>query len=117
MDFHHSVCDRDKLAVWFAFWSESKARPTYRKLCAARDRDYDRIMIKLCRELVRDGGYDRIDPEYAARALAAITEGLWLDMLANPRSLSRRHALRVSMTYLAHIFPDHFDRIEEREAS
>ncbi len=117
VDFHPSVCDRNKLAVWFAFWSESKARPTYRKLCAARDRDYDRVMVKLCGELVEDGGYERIDPELAARALAAITEGLWLDMLANPRSLSRRQALRVSMAYLKHIFPNHFDCAEERKAS
>lgn len=117
VDFHPSVCDRNKLAVWFAFWSESKARPTYRKLCAARDRDYDRVMVSLCRELVADGDYKRIDPELAARALAAITEGLWLDMLANPRSMSRRQAVRVSMAYLAHIFPNHFDCAEERKAS
>lgn len=117
VDFHPSVCDRNKLAVWFAFWSESKARPTYRKLCAARDRDYDRVMVKLCEELVEDGGYGRIDPELAARALAAITEGLWLDMLANPRSLSRRQALRVSMAYLEHIFPNHFDCARERKTS
>lgn len=117
VDFHPSVCDRNKLAVWFAFWSESKARPTYRKLCAARDRDYDRVMRTLCTELVREGGYTHIDPEFAARALGAITEGLWLDMLANPRSLSRRQALQVSMTYLAHLFPKHFDHIEERKAS
>ena len=38
VDFHPSLCDRNKLAVWFAFWSETKSRPTYRKLCAERDR-------------------------------------------------------------------------------
>lgn len=117
VDFHPSVCDRDKLAVWFAFWSESKARPTYARLCAARDRDYDRKLAKLCTELVVEGGYTRIEPQLAARALAAITEGLWLDMLASPRSLSRRQALRVSMAYLAHLFPDHFDHAQERKAS
>jgi TetR/AcrR family transcriptional repressor of bet genes len=116
VDFHPSVCDRDKLAVWFAFWSESKARPTYRKLCADRDRDYDRVMRELCRELVAEGRYD-VDPDLAARALAAITEGLWLDMLISPRNLSRREALRVSMAYLAHLFPRHFSTEEERKAS
>lgn len=116
VDFHPSVCDRDKLAVWFAFWSESKARPTYRKLCAARDRDYDRVMRELCREIVSRGTYD-VDPDLAARALAAITEGLWLDMLISPRNLSRREALRVSMAYLAHLFPKHFSVGEERKAS
>lgn len=116
VDFHPAVCDRNKLAVWFAFWSESKARPTYRKLCAARDRDYDRVMRELSREIVAEGGYE-VDPDLAARALAAITEGLWLDMLISPRNLSRREALRVSLAYLAHLFPRHFERQAERKAS
>lgn len=109
VDFNSSVCDRDKLAVWFAFWSESKARPTYRKLCADRDREYDRLLTELCTDLAGDGGYD-IEPVSAARALAAMTEGLWLDMLVNPRSMSRLQARRTSMAYLAHIFPQHFPR-------
>ncbi len=117
VDFHPSVCDRDKLAVWFAFWSESKARPTYRKLCADRDRDYDRVLRTLCREIVDAGAYEGVDPDLAARGLATITEGLWLDMLISPRSLSRREALRVSRGYLAHLFPRHFDFEEERKAS
>ena len=117
VDFHPTVCDRNKLAVWFAFWSESKARPTYRKLCADRDRDYDRVLRQLCREIVHLGEYDGVDPDLAARALAALTEGLWLDMLLSPRSLSRREALRVSRTYLAHLFPRHFSHEEERKVS
>lgn len=117
VDFHPSLCDRDKLAVWFAFWSESKARPTYRRLCAARDRGYDRMLVSLCRELVESGGYDGVDPELAARGLGALNEGLWLDMLASPRAVSRREAQRVSTAYLAHLFPRHFHLEEERKAS
>lgn len=108
VDFHRSVCDRNKLAVWFAFWSESKSRPTYRKLCAERDREYDAMMLRLCAEIVDEGGYTGIDPEMAARGLAAMTEGLWLDMLVNPRSMSRKNALKTSMAYLSHLFPRHF---------
>ncbi|MEM1412694.1 MAG: TetR family transcriptional regulator C-terminal domain-containing protein [Pseudomonadota bacterium] len=117
VDFHPSICARDKLAVWFAFWSESKARPTYRKLCAARDRDYDRMMVRLCRQLVSEGAYDGIDPDHAARGLTALTQGLWLDMLVSPRNLTRREALRSSRSYLVHLFPNHFQHIEERKAS
>lgn len=109
VDFDRSVCDRDKLAVWFAYWGESKARPTYRKLCAARDRDYDRLMVQLCTDLVAEGRYPGIDPVAAARGLAAMTEGLWLDMLVSPRAVSRREARRISLAYLAHIFPGHFE--------
>jgi len=108
VDFHRSVCDRNKLAVWFAFWSETKSRPTYRKLCAERDRGYDEMMLELCTDIVDEGEYRGIDPETAARGLAAMTEGLWLDMLVNPRKMSRKIALKTSLAYLSHLFPKHF---------
>ena len=100
VDFHHSVCDRNKLAVWFAFWSETKSRPTYRKLCAERDRGYDAMLLQLCTDIIAEGEYTSIDPEMAARGLAAMNEGLWLDMLVSPRKMSRKKALRISMAYL-----------------
>lgn len=108
VDFHRSVCDRNKLSVWFAFWSETRSRPTYRKLCAERDREYDAMMLKLCTDIIKEGSYRGIDAEMAARGLAALTEGLWLDMLVNPRKMSRKKALKISMSYLSHLFPDHF---------
>ena len=106
VDFHPSVCERDKLAVWFAFWSESKARPTYRKLCADRDREYDRLINRLCASLVVEGGY-ALDPVQVANALTAMTEGLWLDMLVNSREMSRQQAKQTTLAYLTHVFPDH----------
>lgn len=108
VDFHPSVCDRNKLAVWFAFWSETKSRPTYRKLCAERDRGYDAMLLQLCTEIVDGSEYTGIDPEMAARGLAALNEGLWLDMLVSPRKMSRKKALRISVAYLSHLFPRHF---------
>lgn len=115
VDFHRSVCDRNKLAVWFAFWSESKARPTYRKLCAERDREYDRMLVKLCAEVQDEGGYTDIDPVSAARGLAAMTEGLWLDMLVSPRAMSREKAIGTCRSYLAHLFPRHFTPAKEKK--
>lgn len=108
VDFHPSVCDRNKLAVWFAFWSETRARPTYRELCANRDKEYDRMLLQLCTDIAIEGGYEGIDPEAAASGLAALNEGLWLDMLVNPRKMTRKKALKISMAYLSHLFPGHF---------
>lgn len=113
VDFHRSVCDRNKLSVWFAFWSETKSRPTYRKLCAERDREYDATMLQLCTDVIDEGKYPGIDPEMAAIGLAALTEGLWLDMLVNPRRMSRKKALKISMAYLSHLFPDDFSNSDE----
>ena len=108
VDFSPSVCDRNKLAVWFAFWGESKSRPTYRKICALRDMAYRAEMVQVCGELVEKGGYKDIDAGSVAAGLSAMTSGFWLDLLTNPRSMSRERAKKISMSYLATTFPRHF---------
>lgn len=108
MDFKAPVCDRNKLAVWFAFWGESKSRPTYRKICAMRDMEYRAEMLQACRDLVEQGVYHDIEPESVAASLSAMTSGFWLDLLTNPRSMSREQARQICMSYLATTFPRHF---------
>jgi len=107
-DFKPPVCDRNKLAVWFAFWGESKSRPTYRKICALRDMAYRVEMVQVCEELVEKGGYQDVDAGSVAAGLSAMTSGLWLDLLTNPRSMSRQWAKQICMSYLATTFPRHF---------
>jgi TetR/AcrR family transcriptional repressor of bet genes len=109
-DFKPPVCDRNKLAVWFAFWGESKSRPTYRKICALRDMAYRVEMVQVCEELVEKGGYQDIDAGTVAAGLSARTSGQWLDMLTNPRSMSRQRAKQICMSYLATTFPRHFSQ-------
>lgn len=108
MDFRPSICDRRKLAVWFAFWGEAKAVPTYRKICQQRDREYGEVLENLCRELVAEGGYDDADPALIADALAAMTDGLWLSCLISPREFDREQALAAVGSYLRAVFPRHF---------
>jgi len=107
-DFKAPVCDRNKLAVWFAFWGESKSRPTYRKICALRDMAYRVEMVQVCEELAEQGGYQEVDAGAVAAGLSAMTSGLWLDMLTNPRSMSRQRAKQICMSYLATTFYDHY---------
>ena len=75
------------------------------------------MMVHLFREVASLGGYEDVDPDLSARGLTALTEGLWLDMLVSPRNVSRREAQRVSMAYLAQVFPRHFQLEAERKAS
>jgi TetR/AcrR family transcriptional repressor of bet genes len=107
-DFKPPVCDRNKLAVWFAFWGESKSRPTYRKICAMRDMEYRVEMLQVCRDLIEQGGYEGLNADTVAASLSAMTSGLWLDMLTNPRSMSKDQAKEICMSYLATTFPRHF---------
>ncbi len=117
VDFNMPVCDRNKLAVWFAFWGESKSRPTYRKLCATRDIQYRKELGDLCQLLIEEGGYQGLDAMVLATGLSAMTEGLWLDLLISPRSLTREQARNICLAYLASAFPRHFSVPPLREMS
>jgi TetR/AcrR family transcriptional repressor of bet genes len=73
-----------------------------------RDMEYRVEMLQTCQELIERGDYKGIEAESVAASLSAMTSGLWLDMLTNPRSMSREHAKQICMAYLAVTFPRHF---------
>jgi TetR/AcrR family transcriptional repressor of bet genes len=108
VDFKLPVCDRNKLAVWFAFWGESKSRPTYRKLCATRDTQYRLELAAMCQLLIDEETYTGLDALALATGLSAMSQGLWLDLLITPRSLTRKQGRDICMAYLASVFPRHF---------
>ena len=114
MDLKPVVCDRKKLAVWFAFWGEVKAVPTYQKICAARDEKYQRILRELTEAVVGDGDYGNIDPGVVANTLSSMTDGMWLSCLVNPKTFNRGKALKAVEAYLKATFPDHYP---ERDAA
>ncbi|HEV7715320.1 MAG TPA: transcriptional regulator BetI [Steroidobacteraceae bacterium] len=108
--FKSSICSRDKLAVWFAFWGERKFRPTYRRICAARDKAHDDMVRVMCTKLCEQGGYPDVEPALVADGLSAMTDGLWLDLLVRPETMSRELGLRITRSYLADAFPRHFQQ-------
>jgi len=107
LDFKPSVCNRDKLVLWFAFWGEVRARPTYRKICSAWDQYYDDVVHRLCAAIIDEGHYV-VSAAVATNALAAMTDGLWQSCLVNPQSWSRQAAMDTVMSYLQNVFPKHF---------
>lgn len=107
MNFDKAICQRNKLAVWFAFWGESRSRPTYRKICAERDREYKQVLTSLCEQIIREGGYP-VRADFVAFGLSAMNEGLWLDLLLIPTEVTPEQARAVSFSYLQGIFPRHF---------
>ena len=108
MDLKPSICDRQKLAVWFAFWGEVKAVPTYQKICAARNDKYDEVMTGLVGEVIENGNYDGIEVRVVTEALSSMTDGFWLSCLINPRSFDRHVAMEAVQQYLAKMFPNHY---------
>ena len=109
VDFDKRICQRNKLAVWFAFRGESRARLTYRKICTDSSREYRQIMTRLCEEVILEGGYG-VCARDVATGLLAIDEGLWLDLLLTPAEMSPGQALDISLSYLRAVFPRHFSK-------
>lgn len=112
LDFKPALCQRNKLAVWFAFWGEVESRPTYRRICDELDGYYDSVVEDLCGEIIADGGYRHVTAFTATTALTAMTNGLWLSRLISPRSWRREDALDAIRSYLASVFPQHFSSQE-----
>ncbi len=110
LDLKPPVCDRRKLAVWFAFWGEVKAVPTYQKICAARDEKYDAVMLELAERVIRDGSYEGVDAQTVVDVLSSMTDGMWLSCLVNPKTFDSKAAQNAVRSYLAAVFPRHFDQ-------
>lgn len=106
-DFHPAICNRKKVAVWFAFRGESKARPTYLEVCTRADNEFERTINGLMAKLALDGGAD-IDPRLVASGLQSMIEGLWMDCLMYPQSFKRDEAMATVFQYLAVALPRHF---------
>lgn len=108
LDFRASICDRRKLAVWFAFYGEVKSRPAYQRICQNREARYDTVVEDLCEDIIRDGNYTTVTAKNASNTLFAMTNGLYLDRLVSPGSFDRHEAMGVIDEYLQNVFPKHF---------
>ena len=103
-DFGRLVCNRKTVTVWYAFWGETRWRPDFISLCQGLNSEFQSVAADLFREIVTD---DR-DPVLLAKGFSAMSDGLWLDMLINPKETDRETARRVVRTFLHTLFPAHF---------
>ena len=109
MDLDPRTCDRQKLAVWFSFWGEVSAVPTYQKVCAAYDSEYDEVFNELCETIIKEGGYRHVHATTVTDALSSMTDGLWLACLVSPKTFDRDEAMDAVYSYLRAVFPDHYE--------
>ncbi len=108
LDLRPSIIDRQKIAVWFAFWGEVKSRPAYRKICDERDQYYDDVVEGLCRDIIADGGYRKVSASSVRIALTSITNGMWLSYLISPKTFDRQESLDAIIDLLRRYFPKHY---------
>jgi len=103
--FAPSICQRKKIAVWFAFWGEVKARPQYREVCAVHDRTHDRMLETLCEGLADET--PGLPAASAAKLVASTCHGLWLEFLTGADGLRRTDLEMLALRQLAALYPHH----------
>jgi TetR/AcrR family transcriptional repressor of bet genes len=109
-DFHRTIANRKRVTVWYAFWGETRWRPEFLKICQQLSDSFHEETKAAFARLITEGGYGNIDADLVARGFDAMIDGLWLDMLINPKAVERDAAKQVVRTYLAGIFPNEFGR-------
>lgn len=106
-DFDPKVCNKKKVAVWYAFWGEAKSRPYYREICAGFDREHHEALRASCQALIEEGEYAGPTADQIATAIAATTDGLWQNLLIHPQVFDREEAKQNVYAILAVLFPRH----------
>jgi AcrR family transcriptional regulator len=106
-DFNPEICSPRKLAAWCAYWAEAQSRPTYLEHCGSNDEEYSAIVLDLCRAIIKKGRYPLV-PELIARALDALLEGLWLDLMTMAKPYSLDDAKQTIAACLHAFFPKHY---------
>lgn len=107
-DFDPAVCNPAKVAAWFAFLGDTKYRPAYLDLLVKDDQKRLKEFERSCRSIDREGEYGHEDPSMIAKSLESLIDGLWLNILINPRSFRRRDARGICRGFLGVVFPRHF---------
>ncbi len=107
-DFDPRVFTLEKVSVWYAFWAEAHAQPSYRTLVSRMEAQYYAAAAEPCRQIVEAGGYAGIDPDAVASGLNAMIDGFWFDFLIDPKEFDREAAKRTCRLFLAGLFPREF---------
>jgi AcrR family transcriptional regulator/predicted N-acetyltransferase YhbS len=104
------ITEPRKMAVWFAFASEARARVDYKRICGAQDKKIFAITLKLCDELIHLGGKQHY---MHARAMANSVQGLvdeiWQEILYAGNDYDRDDARFLYLSFLASVFPWAFE--------
>jgi TetR/AcrR family transcriptional regulator, transcriptional repressor of bet genes len=97
--FSEETFSASRLQAWFGLWHAARADPELQRI---NERGY--AMERACyRELLRAAAQRRglpIDATIAGDALAALADGVWLELLVDPSGFTTRHAEEVCCHYI-----------------
>jgi TetR/AcrR family transcriptional repressor of bet genes len=114
VDFNPLIVSPEKVTVWYAFWAETRWRQDFLKVCSSYWKSYFDRVRRLVQAVIDLGRYSSLDAGVIARAIVAMLDGLWLDILINKDS-SVDDAKQSIQSYLIGIFPEQFSRSSRKD--
>ncbi len=109
--FEPELCNVDKIAVWYAFSSESTARKEYMEICGEHYAVFHQTLLDLTRRLCAQTSINPDNAEAISRGLDGIIDGYWQDYLYQPEDFDREVAKKTCRDYLNTIFPIQLDSV------
>jgi TetR/AcrR family transcriptional repressor of bet genes len=107
-DLSPKILNKKNVPVWIAFRSLAHPNPAYTALCSTRDKGVLQTYTQLCKQIIREEGYEGLHPASVARGLLAMGEGMWIDYMIYPKDFKRESAMKTFTTFLKALFPNHF---------
>lgn len=104
------IAEKNKLAVWLAFWGVRSTRQTYFELCAKTDREYEHAISDVLCEITGSGEpVNGMSIQSIAVSLTGIIDGLGLQYIISPGQLTPNEAIRSCKAYLSSFFHEFID--------
>lgn len=103
--FEPSFCDHDNLLLWYTFFGTPGLIDTYTRLLEPRDDEWLRAATDAMDELKEETGQGNMNTYQSALGLAAIMDGLHLNMLLYPIDFTIENSRKQAINYAALLFP------------
>ncbi len=95
--FAAPIADPELLATWIAFWSLVRVRP---EIARQHDEQYGAFRARL-EQLLAANGLPRSQLRRGAIAIAALIDGLWLELCLSPQTFATGEAAAIARGALA----------------
>ena len=100
-NFDKRIFTREKLAVWFTFWSDAQLRDRYRAAATRVERRYIQAIEQEVALLLAQKRSTSRKASAIMQPLMAMIDGFWLQALLYPRAFRREDAIGVCLAFIA----------------
>jgi phenylpropionate dioxygenase-like ring-hydroxylating dioxygenase large terminal subunit/AcrR family transcriptional regulator len=104
--FDPQIFTTEKIAVWYAFTSESRARNEYMLICEDKDTAFMESLVGTVKVLCEKNARADLNPIAIARALEGLLNGYWEEALFQPDDFDPGAAIDLCEDFIESVCPE-----------